>query len=56
LGVFCPGASVPFTGGGASFNDTANGWTAGAGLEIAFARHWTAAETCAPESVVLHPR
>ena len=42
LGVFCPGASVPFTGGGASFNDTANGWTAGAGLEIAFARHWTA--------------
>ena len=42
LGVFCPGASVPFTGGGASFNDTANGWTAGAGLEIALARHWTA--------------
>lgn len=42
LGVFCPSASVPFTGGVASFNDSANGWTAGAGLEIAFARHWTA--------------
>jgi outer membrane immunogenic protein len=42
LGVLCPGASVPFTGGTASFNDTANGWTAGAGLEFAFARHWTA--------------
>jgi opacity protein-like surface antigen len=37
-----PGSSVPFTGGTTSFNDNANGWTAGAGLEIAFARHWTA--------------
>jgi opacity protein-like surface antigen len=42
LGAFCPGASVPFTVGGASFNDAANGWIAGAGMEIAFARDWSA--------------
>ena len=33
---------VPFSGGGATFNNSNNGWTAGAGFEWAIYQHWTA--------------
>jgi outer membrane immunogenic protein len=42
LGPFCPGLTIPFTGGTASFRDSENGWTAGGGMEWAFAQHWSA--------------
>jgi outer membrane immunogenic protein len=42
VGVLCPGTSTAFTGGGSSASATANGWAAGAGLEWAFTRNWTA--------------
>lgn len=41
LGVGCPGASLAFTGGTASFNDSFSGWTAGGGVEFAFLPNWT---------------
>ena len=37
----CPGASTAFTGGTASFSNSLNGWTAGAGIEWGFLRNWT---------------
>jgi outer membrane immunogenic protein len=33
---------VPFTGGGTSFNNSNNGWTAGGGFEWAIFHNWTA--------------
>jgi outer membrane immunogenic protein len=42
LGVGCPAASLPFTGGAASFGNSVTGWTAGAGVEWAFLQNWTA--------------
>ena len=47
LGATCSAAApttggVPFSGGGATFNNSNNGWTAGAGFEWALYQHWTA--------------
>jgi outer membrane immunogenic protein len=42
VGTGCPGTSVPFTGGSATFSQGNSGWTAGAGFEWAFFQHWTA--------------
>lgn len=38
----CPGGSLTFTGGGASFSNSLSGWAAGVGVEWAFLLpHWT---------------
>lgn len=42
LGAGCPGTSLPFTGGTASFANSLSGWAAGAGIEWAFLPNWTA--------------
>ena len=41
LGTGCGAASLPFTGGTASFSNTPSGWTAGGGIEWAFLPSWT---------------
>jgi outer membrane immunogenic protein len=41
LGIGCPAASLPFTGGTASFANSFSGWAAGAGVEWAFLPNWT---------------
>jgi outer membrane immunogenic protein len=41
VGAGCPGASLPFTGGGASLSNSLSGWTAGAGVEWGFLPNWT---------------
>jgi outer membrane immunogenic protein len=41
LGGFCPGATIPFTGGGATFSNFLSGWTAGGGIEVGFLPNWT---------------
>jgi outer membrane immunogenic protein len=41
LGTGCAAASLPFTGGTASFSNSLTGWTAGAGVEWAFLPNWT---------------
>jgi len=42
LGIGCGAASLPFTGGTATFSNTPSGWTAGGGIEWAFLPNWTA--------------
>jgi len=41
LGIGCGAASLPFTGGTASFSNTPSGWTAGGGVEWAFLPSWS---------------
>jgi outer membrane immunogenic protein len=43
VGPGCPGASIPFTGGTATYGNTLlNGWTAGGGIEYGFLPNLTA--------------
>jgi len=41
FGTECPGTSIPFKGGTASFSNSLSGWTAGAGVEWGFLPNWT---------------